>query len=142
MYRASENWSFVVGVAFWDRVNLLIVPHVGAIWTPNDRWEFRLLFPKSRASYYLGHWGDTDIWLYGEAEYHVEAWQDTIDTPSIHDRIQIEDERVNLGVRWDHGRYSTFIDGGYVFNRHAKFAGALPGFDIENMGMIRAGLRY
>ena len=142
MYRASPNWSFVGGVAIWDRVDLLVVPHVGVIWTPNDRWELRALFPKSRASYYLGHWRDTDFWVYGEAEYHVEAWQDTIDSPTIHDRIQIEDERVNLGVRWDHGRYSTFIDGGYVFNRHAKFAGSLPGFDIENMGMFRAGLRY
>ena len=142
MYRASEKWSFVGGVAFWDRVDLLVVPHVGVIWTPNERWEFRVLFPKSRASYYLGKWRNTDFWLYGEAEYHVEAWQDTTKMPSTHDRIQIADERVDLGVRWDTGRYSFFVDGGYVFDRHAKFAGALPGFDIGNMGMIRVGLRY
>ncbi len=142
MYRASENWSFVGGIAFWDRVNLLVVPHVGVIWTPNERWEFRLLFPRSRASYYVGRWRDTDFWLYGEAEYHVEAWQDSIDSPAVHDRIQIADERLSVGVRWDTGRYSFFVDGGYVFDRHAQFAGALPSFNIDNMGMIRAGLRY
>lgn len=142
MYRASANWSFVLGVAFWDRVDLLVVPHVGAIWSPNDRWEFRILFPRSRASYYLGQWRNADFWLYGEAEYHVEAWQDTTESPSIHDRIQIADERLGLGLRWDTGRYSFFVDGGYVFNRQAKFVGALPSFDIDNSGMIRAGLRY
>lgn len=142
MYRASPNWSFVGGIAFWDRVDLLVVPHVGVIWTPNDRWEIRALFPKSRASYYLGHWRDTDFWVYGEAEYHVEAWQDSVHKLNIQDRIQIEDQRLSLGLRWDHGRYSTFVDGGYVFNRHAKFAGSLPGFDIGDMGMIRAGIRY
>jgi hypothetical protein len=142
MYRASENWSFVVGVALWDRVDLLLVPHMGVIWSPNDRWEFRALFPRSRASYYLGHWRDTDFWFYGEAEYHVEAWQDTTELPLTHDRIQIADERVALGVRWDTGRYSFFVDGGYVFDRHAKFAGPLPDFDISSSGMIRAGLRY
>jgi len=142
MYRASANWSFVVGVAFWDRVDLLIVPHVGAIWSPDDRWEFRILFPRSRASYYLGQWRNADFWLYAEAEYHVEAWQDTTAPPPTHDRIQIADERLSLGLRWDTGRYSFFVDGGYVFNRHAKFADALPGFDIDNSGMIRAGLRY
>ncbi len=142
MYRASANWSFVGGVAFWDRVDQLVVPHVGVIWTPNERWEFRLLFPRSRASYYLGQWRGADFWLYGEAEYHVEAFQDTIRAPTIHDRVQIADERVNLGLRWDKSRYSFFVDGGYVFDRHAKFAGSLPGFDIGNMGMIRAGFRY
>ena len=142
MYRASEKWSFVGGVAIWDRVDLLVVPHVGAIWTPNDRWEIRALFPKSRASYYLGQWHSTDFWLYGEYEYHVESWQDYIKTPYTNNRIQIAAERVALGVRWDQGRYSFFVDGGYVFDRHAKFANTLPSFDISNMGMIRAGLRY
>jgi hypothetical protein len=132
----------VGGLAAWDRVHLLVVPHVGIIWTPNERWEFRLLFPKSRASYYLGQWHNADVWLYSEAEYHVEAWQNSTHMPTTHDRIQITDERLSLGLRWDFGRSSFFVDGGYVFDRHAKFAGTLPSFDIGNAGMFRAGLRY
>src|SRR5262249_23708300 len=80
-YQASHEWSFVGGVAFWDRVNLIVVPHVGVIWTPNNRWEFRILYPRSRISYFVGNWGDGDVWIYGQAEYTAEAFQATIAEP-------------------------------------------------------------
>jgi hypothetical protein len=142
-YLASPNWTLVGGVAFWDRVNVLVVPHVGAVWTPDTRWELRLLYPKSRISYYLGRRGGTDFWLYGSAEYTAEAWQANIGDPTlVADRIQLTDDRVSIGLRWDSGRHSVFVEGGGVFNRHAKFAGPTPGFDISNAGMIRAGVRF
>ena len=142
-YLASPNWTFVGGVAFWDRVDLLVVPHVGAVWTPNSRWELRLLYPRTRISYYLGRSGTTDFWLYGVAEYTAEAWQADIGNPTtVADRIQITDDRLSLGLRWDSGRHSVFIEAGYVFNRQAKFAGPTPDFDISNVGMLRAGFRF
>ena len=144
MYRASSQWSFVGGVAIWDRVDLLVVPHVGVIWSPNDRWELRLLFPKSRISYYLGQWRDADFWLYGVAEYTAEAWQANLGKlpNQVHDRIQLTDDRVSLGLRWDRGRYSFFTEGGYVFDRRVKFVGPTPNFTIGDIGMIRVGVRY
>lgn len=142
-YLASPNWSFVAGVAFWDRVDLLVVPHVGAIWTPGPRWELRLLFPRTRISYYIGRRGRTDFWLYGIAEYTAEAWQANIGDPTIvADRIQITDDRLSLGLRWDAGRHSVFVEAGYIFNRQAKFAGPTPDFDIANCGTLRAGFRF
>ena len=77
-YTASPQWKFVGGVAIWDRVDTLIVPHVGAIWTPNNRWEIRALFPKSRISYFMGNWRNADFWVYGQYEYTAEAWQTVI----------------------------------------------------------------
>lgn len=142
-YKASPSWSFVGGVAFWDRVHVLVVPHVGVIWAPDDRWELRLLYPKSRISYYLGRWSMTDIWAYGAFEYTAESYQANIGDPTqVADRIQITDDRLSLGVRWDTGRYSFFVEGGFVFNRQAKFAGPTPNFDLGDVGMIRAGARY
>ena len=141
-YKASPEWSFVGGLAIWDRVDTMIVPHAGAIWTPNNRWEFRMLYPKSRISYFLGNRWNADFWLYGQAEYTAEAWQ-SVDkqSPDI-GRLQITDDRLSLGIRWDSGRYTFFTEGGYVFNRQIKFAGSAPGFDLSNTAMIRAGLRY
>ena len=142
-YLASPNWTLVGGLAFWDRVDLLVVPHVGAIWTPASRWELRLLYPKTRISYYLGRKGTSDFWIYGSAEYTAEAWQANIGNPTVvADRIQLTDDRISLGVRWDSGRCSVFVEGGYVFNRQAKFAGPTPNFDLSNVGMIRAGVRF
>jgi len=142
-YLASPNWSFVAGAAIWDRVDLMVVPHVGVIWTPDTRWEVRLLYPRTRISYYLGQRGCTDFWVYGVAEYTAEAWQANIGDPTqVADRIQITDDRVSIGLRWDSGRQSVFIEAGYVFNRQAKFAGPTPDFDISNCGMLRAGVRF
>lgn len=142
MYRASPEWSFVGGVAIWDRVNLMVVPHAGVIWTPDDRWEFRILYPRSRISYFLGNWSNADVWLYGQAEYTAEAWQSVDkESPDIN-RIQLTDDRLSLGLRWDSGRYSFYVEGGYVFNRQVKFDGSTPGFDLANAGMFRIGLFY
>lgn len=143
MYLLSPNWSLVGGLGVWDRVDVLVVPHVGAIWTPNSRWELRLLYPRSRISYYLGRRGKTDFWLYGVAEYTAEAWQANIGDPTIvADRIQLTDDRVTIGLRWDTGRHSIFVEGGIVFNRQAKFIGPTPDFDLSNVGTIRAGFRF
>lgn len=142
-YLSSPNWTFVGGVAFWDRVNVLVIPHVGAVWTPNNRWELRLLYPRSRISYYLGQFGATDVWIYGVAEYTAEAWQADIGEPVVtYDRIQLTDDRLSLGVRWDKGRHSIYVEAGWVFNRQAKFAGPTPNFNLSDVGMVRAGFRF
>jgi hypothetical protein len=142
MYQASPEWSLVGGVGFWDRVDLMVIPYVGFIWTPNNRWEFRILFPRTRVSYFLGNWRGSDFWLYGTAEYNAEAYQATIAQPDSSDRIQITDERVMFGLRWDKGRYSFFVEGGFVFDRHVRFAGSTPNFDLSDAGMFRVGARY
>lgn len=142
-YLWSPHWTFVGGVAFWDRVDLLVVPHVGVVWTPKPRWELRLLYPKSRISYFVGRRGRTEFWVYGVAEYTAEAWQANIGTPTrVADRIQLTDNRLSLGLRWDSGRHSVFVEGGYVFNRRAKFAESTPDFDISDVGMLRVGVRF
>jgi hypothetical protein len=141
-YTASREWKFVGGVAIWDRVDTMIVPHVGAIWTPNNRWEIRALFPKSRVSYFMGNWKNADFWVYGQYEYTAEAWQTVISDPKYSDRMQIVDQRLSMGLRWDSGRYSFFTEGGYVFDRQAKFAGATPNFNIGDTAMLTFGVRY
>lgn len=141
-YKASPQWSFVGGFQIWDRVDTMFIPSGGFIWTPNNRWEFRILFPKSRISYFLGRWYDGDVWLYGQAEYTAEAWQSYDKESGISDRIQMTDDRITGGVRWDTGRYSFFVEGGAVLNRQIKFAYSNPSFDLNDGGLIRVGLRY
>jgi hypothetical protein len=141
-YKAAPEWSFVFGVAIWDRVDTMVVPHAGVIWTPDNRWEIRALFPKSRVSYLLGSWRKADFWIYGQYEYTAESWQVYLSETQPSERIQLTDDRMTLGLRWDEGRYSFFTEAGYVFDRQAKFAGSSPGFNLGETGMIRFGIRY
>jgi hypothetical protein len=141
-YRMSPEWSFVGGVAIWDRVDTMIVPHVGAIWSPNNRWEFRALFPNSRISYFMGNWAGVDWWFYGHYEYSSEAWQSKVAQVPSSDRIQLTDQRLSLGLRCDQGRYSFFAEAGYAFDRHIQFSGSTPAFDLQDAALVTCGLRY
>jgi hypothetical protein len=143
MFRASPNWSFVGGVAIWNRVDTLIVPHAGAIWTPNDSLEIRALFPKSRVSYFVGKLRNADFWLYGQYEFKSESWQTEIESaPEYSDRSQFTDQRLTVGLRWDTGRYVLYTEAGYVFDRQVKFANATPSFDLRDTSIFTVGLRY
>src|SRR5690606_35496844 len=42
-WRMTPSWMWAAGAEYWDRVDNLIVPLAGAVWTPNDIWEFRLI---------------------------------------------------------------------------------------------------
>jgi hypothetical protein len=142
--RASPQWMFVLGAAFWDRVHDRVIPYAGVVWNPDDRWEFRLLFPKSRISYFLGNIGNAAVWFYGSGEFHVEAYNVSLDIPpGTRSQIEISDYRLLLGLRSEAGGVSSFVEGGWVIDRQVSFS-ALPsgGFDIGNGYVIRAGIRF
>jgi hypothetical protein len=89
-----------LGVAFWNRVDNFLIPYAGVVWTPNDYWEFRIMFPKSRISYFLGNWWGSAAWVYCGLEYNVEAYQISLVGPSGQDeKIQIADYRAVVGLR-------------------------------------------
>ena len=79
--RASPQLMIALGAAYWKRVDDIVLPYAGVVWTPNDYWEFRLMFPKSRISYFLGNWWGAATWVYGGVEYNVEAYQIDLTSP-------------------------------------------------------------
>lgn len=143
-YRASPHWMLALGLGYWDRVNDKIIPYAGAVWTPDDRWEWRLVFPKPRVSYYLGCPFGVPAWLYVSGEYHIEAYQVDVDRvpPAMsQDKIELEDWRVVLGVRNAVGRYSSFLEGGWIFGRKVDFL-RTPGFNVSSGFILRGGVQF
>jgi hypothetical protein len=141
-YRASPQWMLVLGAGYWDRVDKIILPYAGVVWNPNDLWELRLLFPKSRISYFVGNINGGSHWLYATGEYHVESYQ--IDQPGVsaHQQVQFQDWRVAVGLRSDHVTYDKFIEVGAVFGRNVDFKTITPGFNLNDTLMLRAGVRF
>jgi hypothetical protein len=141
--RASPQLMVALGAAYWHRVDDILIPYAGVVWTPNDYWEFRLMFPKSRISYFLGNWWGAATWLYGGVEYNVEAYQIDLTSPAgSPEKIQISDYRALFGLRSESGGVTGFIEGGWVFDRQVNFLHGTPGFDINTGFIGRIGLRF
>ncbi len=141
-FHQSPSVTWAIGAAYWDRVDDIVIPYAGVVWTPNQLWEFRLIFPKPRVSVFIGKpWGIA-TWLYASGEYHVEVYQIGLDPSGLRERVQLEDWRLMLGLRNDNGFLSTFVEGGWVLGRDVEFANGTPGFGIGDGFIVRAGLRY
>lgn len=142
-YRTSPQWMFAIGAAYWDRVDDLILPYAGVVWTPNDYLEFRLLFPKPRISWFVGTPLGVPTWLYAAGEYHVEAFEVSVDPINRNSRVQFEDWRLLGGARAEFGSITAFLEAGWVFNRDVTFdAGFGTDFSINDGFIARAGFRY
>ncbi len=135
-------WTFILGVQYWDRVDDIVLPVGGVIITPDDRWELRLLFPKSRISYFMGNFWGGSHWLYVSSEYHVEAYQfENVFTSR--DRVQYEDWRFALGMRSDHGWFDKYIEVAWITGRNFEVqSGFPPDLDVDNQVMVRGGIRF
>lgn len=143
-YRQSMQWMYVLGVGYLDRVHNYVLPYVGAVWTPTDRTELRLMFPESRISHYIGNYFSDDKWVYASAGFHVESYQIEIDYPgfSRDEQIELRDWRAVIGLRSENDYISTFIEGGIVFDRQVDFRHGTSDFEIDSGLILRGGLRF
>lgn len=141
--KVSPHLTVAIGAAFWDRARDHYIPYGGVVWTPDDRWELRATFPKSRISYFVGNHFESDIWVYGTGEYTIDAYQiDLEDDTRIKDRAEFRDYRLLVGINAQRPRGSVFSEGGYITNRQVDFRGSTPDFDISDSWIVRAGIAY
>ncbi len=144
-WRMNPTWTWALGAAYWDRVDDIIVPYAGAVWTPNDTWEFRLVLPEPRITVFLGTPFGTPTWMYVRGEYHVESYAiETEAAAPIDTQIQTEDYRALIGLRKERAAFTTFVEVGWVFDRDFKFETAPAGSNGQiTSGLIgQVGLRY
>jgi hypothetical protein len=142
-YRSTPQWTWVFGAGFWDRVNDRVIPYAGFIWTPDSRLEVRAVLPDPRISYFMGkQWSGYDTWMYLRGEYHVEAYELQLETTGAREKVELEDYRILLGLRFDNGYYSSFIEGGWVLGRNVSFLKGTPGFGVSDGFIGRLGLRF
>jgi len=140
-WQYSACVMFALGAAYWDRVDDIILPYAGVVWTPNDYLEIRAVFPKPRISMFMGTPGGIATWAYLQAEYHVEAYQ--IEARGFGStQMQMEDWRLSLGLYGETGAFTTFGEVGYVFSRDVKYSGAVAPFAIDDGLFLRTGFRF
>lgn len=142
LWQWSPQLMWIFGVSYWDRVDGIVLPYGGLVWTPNEFWEFRLVFPKPRVTAFIGAPLGVPTWAYASAEYHVEAYEVNSLAGGQSSRVQFSDWRAMGGLRWETPRYTSFVEAGYVFDRKVKFGQYGGNFNIDPGFMTRIGVRF
>ena len=142
LWQWSPQLMWIFGVSYWDRVDNIILPYGGLVWTPNEFWEFRLVFPKPRITAFIGAPLGVPTWAYASGEYHVEAYEVNSLAGGQNDRVQFSDWRLMGGLRWETPRVTSFVEAGYVFDRQVKFGTNGGNFNIDPGFMTRIGVRF
>ncbi len=132
-----------LGVEYFDRVSLKLLPAVGVYMTPNPDMKFDLYFPKTKLSHRIPNVGDFEVWSYAGAEYGGGSW--AIERRfGKRDQADINDVRAYIGLEWMGPRRVTgFFEFGYVFDREIVYRSNSSGkLDLQDTLMIRSGLAF
>ncbi|MCA9051308.1 MAG: hypothetical protein KDA89_21370, partial [Planctomycetaceae bacterium] len=141
-FQLDQYWTLGLGAQFWDRVHDRVIPYGGLVYR-DDFWEWRLMFPESQISLFLGNEAYWSKWAYARAEYHIEAYEISTATGTGRDEVELKDYRILMGFRMDASVYSWFIEAGWVFNRDIDYASAAnPTVSPGTAFITQVGWRY
>jgi hypothetical protein len=145
VFMPTPAWKWVLGVAYVDRAHTQFLPIAGAIFTPNDDAEYRLVFPAPKVSWRLP-WtaipGKDERWLFVGGEFGGGVWA-VERTTGVTDELDITDWRVFAGLeRKIIGGISRRIEVGYIFGRTLHYGSGGGDVHLDDTLMLRAGLTY
>ncbi|MBT5018390.1 MAG: hypothetical protein HON04_06545 [Planctomicrobium sp.] len=142
-YKRSENLRFSFGFIYLDRDDIAALPAAGLVWTPESMpaLKFDIMFPKPKISYTYSEDQSHKKSLYLAGEFGGGTW--AIERASgLDDNFTYSDLRLLLGIEQIlTDQYTWFAEAGYVFNRSIEYSTG-PEMDLDESGLIRAGLRY
>lgn len=141
LFTLDQYWSIALGAAYWDRVDDRLLPYAGLIYR-DDFWEWRIMYPETTISLFLGNEAQWAKWAYIRAEYHVEAYEVNTGAGGM-DEVELSDYRLLGGFKMNAGLYQWFIEAGWVFDREIDYGLPANGKITPDTGFIaRAGWRY
>jgi len=142
-FRLGPTNVLKLGVEYYDRIDLKMLPAVGFFLQPNNDLKIDLYFPRPRLAHRFPPRGTTEVWGYVGQEYGAGSW--TIERiGGFGDQVDINDKRVVFGLEWKNARGGTgFLEGGYVWDRAILYRSD-PTNKLENSDsfMIRTGFAF
>jgi hypothetical protein len=141
--RINEYMVAKLGVEYFDRVRIKMLPVVGIYATPNPDMKLDLTFPRSKLSHRIPNFNELEAWAYVGAEIGGGSWAiERID--GTDDIADINDTRAFIGLEWMGPRRVTgFLDFGYVFDRELAYkSDPINELEIQDSLMLRSGLAF
>jgi len=136
IYTATPQVDVHAGVIYYGRARVKILPKVGVVWTPDENWELRLMFPNPKVSRRLWRGQQADWWGYVHMDYGGGSWD--INGLGLTD---YNDIRLGMGVDFNaHNQLGGYFEFGGSFDRELYFGGSrqasLPSVLYLKMGVI------
>ncbi|MBY0586248.1 hypothetical protein K2X85_03675 [bacterium] len=135
-YRVNDSLFLAGGLIYTDNIRQNLLPGLGVIWDPNEKWHLEILYPRSRIVY---RWNE-DIAAYfvferGGTTYNIREFGQDED-------FEYRDLRTLLGLEYNRiPRFGLFVELGVAFDR--KFRFDIQGnFDLGDSFILRAGTRF
>jgi hypothetical protein len=141
-YTYSPTMKFIFGAKYLDRKDVLALPIVGFIWTPNDDIKYEAVFPKPKLAHRICCNGHNEWWCYLAGELGGGIWGIEHSDGTL-DVVRSRDYRVFLGVE-DRmlGGWTGRLEIGYVFGRKIEFENTGATDKPADTLMLRTGLIY
>jgi len=149
--RFSPSFVIKAGIIYYDRVDLMLLPAGGIIWTPTPDYRFEILFPNPKIAKRMFNYGNTEWWGYLAGYYpNGGAWTVTrsdFADPGIAggvDFVDYTDIRVALGMDFIHpGGVKGFFEVGAAFERQLHYRSNLPDVFYPSTNVyLRAGIAF
>ena len=142
-YRINSYMVGKLGVEYFDRIDLKLLPAVGVFLSPNQDLRLDVYFPRPKLAHRLPNWRNLEVWGYVGAEYGGGSW--AIErTSGLDDQVDINDVRAFIGAEWLGPRGRTGLaEFGYLFEREMIYRSQPNlGLDLQDAVMFRLGLTF
>jgi hypothetical protein len=70
----SPEMQLHAGVIYYGRARIKMLPTIGVVWTPDENWVLRLVFPNPKVSRRLWTGQQADWWGYVHLDYGGGSW--------------------------------------------------------------------
>lgn len=137
----TNNIKAKIGVWVLDRVRYTILPSGGVIWTPNDQWEFQILFPNPRITYRPANAVLKDMSLFARGEYGGGSW--TVHNDEGTFQKDYNDYRILFGLDWKGPANGIgYFEFGGSFGRELYFNKGVGSYKLNPGFILQAGLHF
>lgn len=141
--RINSYTTGKLGIEYYDRVDLKLLPAIGVYMNPIADLKFDIYFPRPKLAQRLPNVGNYEIWSYIGAEYGGGSW--TIERlAGFNDQVDVNEVYSFIGAEWMGPRNVTgFVELGYAFNRELVYRSDDKNpTELQDAIMVRAGLAF
>ena len=118
--KISSEMEVIAGIIYYGRARVKMLPTLGIIWTPDENWALRLVFPNPKVSRRLWRGPQSDWRGYVNMDYSGGSW----DIKSLDGLTDYNDVRLGVGLEFDvPGQMGGYFEFGGSMARELYYGG-------------------